>query len=549
MTKKNIDQNIRNTDSKLRFWLRVVWLIAYVLMVVSMLNSLSRLNTDAIAYMRIAEYWAAGNFELAVTGYWGPLLSLLMVPFLWLGVDPLISGKLAMLISAIVFFHGSQFLVRSVGLRLLDQITVAAVLAIVLPSWMMQQITPDLLVSGLAIYAIGFGVSPEWLTNRRLAMSSGAFWGLAYLAKAVAFPFGIITSFFLGLFWRFSNDKNRQLAWSQTSISIGLFLAISIPLIITISGKYGHVNFSTSGAIAHAIVGPGNEQPAPHPFGNTVYKPESGRVTAWEDPSEMQYEYWSPFESNENFFYQLYLIYRNAKTVFKFFSAFDGIGLFLGWFGIGTFVFGLAFFCKRPRAKTWFNERWRWLNIPVICLGAIYLPVYVLSTDQRYFYLILPLFLILSLGLCRSHNLNGSFIKITIASLFILPTVLKSQSEDVVGPLAKELALRMKNAGLNSPIVGSTFFTDEGHRLGLYVAWHLDQPWHGDVWDFDQVSNLSNSQQNKFKSEAYRNSGAKFTIAINNSKWATHLESESKFKNVTDVLGEQGIFQVYEILK
>ena len=81
-------------------------------MVVSMLNSLSRLNTDAIAYMRIAEYWAAGNFELAVTGYWGPLLSLLMVPFLWLGVDPLISGKLAMLISAIVFFHGSQFLVR-----------------------------------------------------------------------------------------------------------------------------------------------------------------------------------------------------------------------------------------------------------------------------------------------------------------------------------------------------------------------------------------------------------------------------------------------------
>ena len=54
-------------------------------MVVSMLNSLSRLNTDAIAYMRIAEYWVSGNFELAVTGYWGPLLSLLMVPFLLKG--------------------------------------------------------------------------------------------------------------------------------------------------------------------------------------------------------------------------------------------------------------------------------------------------------------------------------------------------------------------------------------------------------------------------------------------------------------------------------
>ena len=88
-------------------------------MVVSMLNNLTRLNTDAIAYMRVGDYWASGNLEFAINGYWGPLLSLLMVPFLWLGIEPLIVGKLTMLISSLVFFHGSQFLARSAGFRLI----------------------------------------------------------------------------------------------------------------------------------------------------------------------------------------------------------------------------------------------------------------------------------------------------------------------------------------------------------------------------------------------------------------------------------------------
>ncbi|MEE2614312.1 MAG: hypothetical protein VYC62_01860, partial [Verrucomicrobiota bacterium] len=65
MSTKNTDQDIRTTDSKLHFWIRLVWLVAYSLMIVSMLNNLTRLNTDAIAYMRVAEYWSTGNLEFA----------------------------------------------------------------------------------------------------------------------------------------------------------------------------------------------------------------------------------------------------------------------------------------------------------------------------------------------------------------------------------------------------------------------------------------------------------------------------------------------------
>ncbi|HJN81819.1 MAG TPA: hypothetical protein QF478_03500, partial [Verrucomicrobiota bacterium] len=134
-------------EPKLRFWLQMSWVVAYALMLVSMLNNLARLNTDAISYMRVGEYWSVGNLGFAVNGYWGPLLSWLMVPFLWLGVKPLLAGKLAMLISGMVFFHGSLFLVRSVGLRLIDELIVAWVLALTIPGWMSNHVTPDLLVA------------------------------------------------------------------------------------------------------------------------------------------------------------------------------------------------------------------------------------------------------------------------------------------------------------------------------------------------------------------------------------------------------------------
>ena len=173
-------------ESKLRFWLRMALVVAYSLMLNSMLNNMQQMNTDAIAYMRVAEYWSSGNLGFAVNGYWGPMLSWLMVPFLWLGVEPFLAGKLAMLISSAIFFHGSLFLVRSVGLRLADELVVAWVLALTIPGWMSSNVTPDLLVAGLMAFALGQAVSPDWLANRRRALGTGATWGLAYFAKAVA---------------------------------------------------------------------------------------------------------------------------------------------------------------------------------------------------------------------------------------------------------------------------------------------------------------------------------------------------------------------------
>ena len=78
---------------KLESQLRWVFAVQAVLLAVAAWRNLHQLNPDAIAYMRIAGYYANGQTELAVTGYWGPLLSWLMVPLLKVGAPPLVAGK------------------------------------------------------------------------------------------------------------------------------------------------------------------------------------------------------------------------------------------------------------------------------------------------------------------------------------------------------------------------------------------------------------------------------------------------------------------------
>ena len=70
--------------------------------------------------------------------------------------------------------------------------------------------------------------------------------------------------------------------------------------------------------------------------------------------------------------------------------------------------------------------------------------------------------------------------------------------------------------------------------MGLYVAWSLGQPWHGDA--------LTNQL------DAYRGSGAKYTIAISGSLLANQLDASPDFRNVSDSLGGQLPLKVYEIL-
>ena len=138
-----------------------------------------KLNPDGIAYLRIAGYYANAQTDLMVSGYWGPLLSWLMVPFLKLGWDPLAAARIAMGVSAIVFWFGCVTVFRSFRIPPVAIAPGAWLAALASVYWSARNISPDLLVGGLMAMAIGVMLDSQWQESRRTAVLAGLLWGLA----------------------------------------------------------------------------------------------------------------------------------------------------------------------------------------------------------------------------------------------------------------------------------------------------------------------------------------------------------------------------------
>src|SRR2546428_538422 len=83
-----------------------VWPAQVVLVVIAAWLNRDQINSDAVAYMRVAQYYLSGQTDLMISGYWGPMLSWLIVPWLLVFADPLRAARAAMAVSAVVFLFG-----------------------------------------------------------------------------------------------------------------------------------------------------------------------------------------------------------------------------------------------------------------------------------------------------------------------------------------------------------------------------------------------------------------------------------------------------------
>jgi hypothetical protein len=104
-------------------------------------------NPDGVSYITIAQKYAVGNFRDAINGCWGPMISWLMVPLLWLGVEPLLSIKI---LNLIIGFITILIMWRLTGV---PKLSLSVRRTILLPTVLYvlyfanYTITPDLLLS------------------------------------------------------------------------------------------------------------------------------------------------------------------------------------------------------------------------------------------------------------------------------------------------------------------------------------------------------------------------------------------------------------------
>ena len=374
-----------------------VILLAYVIFaLISGLAYRYAINPDGISQLRLAGYIAEGNFQRSVTLSWSPLFIWLMSPFLFFGFEGLTAARIVIAFSGAGLLLGSRLLTLRFGLSRNLRFIAVLISALLISDWTVRNIGADLPVAALTIFYIYLVTDPDILTDRKLAFFCGITGGFSYLAHHYALPF-FLASFPVMLILRgyIERDKKgfplKKVLMSSVAGVAGL-LIISSVWIGMVSAKYGHLAISNKGSIAHAAVGP-KDKDRRHPFFvGGLYKPRNAyAIHVFEDPSEVEFKTWSPFESREYFMYQIKLIKDNAVYILNHFI--NKSPFFTYAFIIGTLTLMPVAFLLNP-----LNNEKRFLYIWVLITFSIYCSGYLLvvARSPRRFYALMIVFLFLS---------------------------------------------------------------------------------------------------------------------------------------------------------
>jgi hypothetical protein len=300
--------------------------------------------TDFVPYADIALKYMNGNFADAVNGIWGPLISWLMIPFLWLNIDSLVAFKILNLIIGAFTIVG--FYKLSKHFKLSNKIE-WLVLLLLIPSvltFAFVHTTPDLLVAGILLFYLNIIFKKDFGLTRKSAVYTGLLGGIGYLAKHYMFPFIIIhlPLSFIFRFFSTNNKPERKKLIKNFAVSLLVFLSISGAWITAQSIKYDHLTIGTSTAYNRAWMAPNSLGHAPEYLG--LLEPANPTANSmWEDltpyTNQMPGSGWSPFDGWKEFSFQAKLIISNLKTSFVILNKFALVlgPLILLWIAIYVF--------------------------------------------------------------------------------------------------------------------------------------------------------------------------------------------------------------------
>jgi len=424
------------------------------------------LNPDAVAYLQNARHYADGEISLAISGHWSPLISWVIAIFLKLGLPPLAAARVFMIFSAMIFLLGCLRLFRE--FKISEPLLVWGMWTVALLSipWSVENITPDLLLGGLTSFAFAEMISTRWFLKSGPALFCGVLWGLAYLCKSVALPLGALTTLGMAMLWWKCRRSQWLLIIRAFAMTLAGMMLVGSIWVSILTAHYGKLTVANSAGYNHSLVGPVATN---HLFllDQGLRTPQPGRVTIWEDPVS-PFPDWSASASWNNAKLQSQILLRNVPVVIFMLTS-----ICLA-FPILLAVVIVRLFRRNSVGDE--SNVW-WALLPVVILAVLFLPDYLLVSEQRYFYCATPLLFVAATG-CRWRR---SFAPL-LAACFLIPVFARAglhlNSTRIAGECAAVLSEKISARHLAGSVVGSGKLP--GGRSGLYVAWYLQQPWYGD---------------------------------------------------------------------
>ena len=244
-------------------------------------------HVDGLAYLQIAEHYAAGDWGRAVNGYWGPLCSWLLAPLIALGADPLVAAELVQLGVGAGTVVALRRLCLSCGVRTATADGLALVTVPLVLHLAFQNVYADLLVAMLLLLFCSEIVPTAGDRTRGHTWRAGVWAGLAFLAKPYALPVVVVVvaARAVVVARRHGGPVPGVRPWRDGAVTLATMAAIVLPWLVVLSAHYGEPTVSRSIGYNVAVVAPGSTG---QPMTRGLVEPDgSSSLFAWEDPSTM----------------------------------------------------------------------------------------------------------------------------------------------------------------------------------------------------------------------------------------------------------------------
>lgn len=277
----------------------------------------NQINPDGVSYFQIAKYYASFDISKAVNGYWSPLLSWLLVPFFWLGVEPGYAYRALIILLSIAVIGTLHLLLerRQTPSRREQwaRVFYISTLGILINLWGGSVITPDMLsgvICVLGIFAIYYYLE---LPNRNRAIFVGTALALLYFSRSIGIYIGATLLLCCAFYLLRDGRLNRSFYWASGSFLI--LCSIWIGLLFL---KYERLQIATSGAYNTALYGP--EAPThPHTRIGFLEPQYPDSVWAWDDPSHFNLPTWDKLE--HIWYFKFHFIDTLSEAIYIFFAA------------------------------------------------------------------------------------------------------------------------------------------------------------------------------------------------------------------------------------
>ncbi len=264
-------------------------------------------DVDGIGYIGAAKQYAAGNFSLAVNGYWSPLHSWIVLPLLKTGLQPEDAFKLSNYFLGIGCIFIIHLLLNKIELDRSIKSAIQYSFVVILLSYAYYELAADLLLVFILLILFNVLLSIKFTITLQKSIFIAVIGTFAYFAKSYAFPFFIL--YFILLF--FTLNSNRKL--SSLFIGLAVFFLLSFVWIYILHWKYGEW------MIAH---GKNNYANWGQEYRSTVQTfflppPYEGSPAIWEDPWKTEKLIFKKENLLHAFIHQARIILFNVQAWFK----------------------------------------------------------------------------------------------------------------------------------------------------------------------------------------------------------------------------------------